>query len=61
METKTYPKKGRPLKGEEKREAVTFRITPKAAASIAEAAKEKGVSQSDIVEELGQQLGHVSK
>ena len=57
----TTSKKGRPLKGDEPRKAVTYRLTPKAAASIAEAAKEKGVSQSDIVEVLGQQLGHVSK
>lgn len=52
----TSSKKGRPLKGDEPRKAVTFRITPTAADAIARAADELGCSQSDIVEDYAMML-----
>lgn len=42
---------GRPYKGEEKREAVTFRLQPKTIDRIRHLAHDGGMSQSDVVEE----------
>lgn len=47
----TTSKKGRPLKGDEKREAVTFRLQPKTIDRIRYLAHYGGISQSDVVEE----------
>lgn len=51
MKGQTNNPKGRPLKGEERRKAITIRITPTAADAIFKAAKSLGVSQSDIIED----------
>lgn len=46
----TSSKKGRPLKGDEPRKAVTFRLQPSTKDKIEVAAVLEGCSQSDIVE-----------
>lgn len=50
MKVKSNNPKGRPYKGEEKREAVTFRLQPKTIDKIRFLASDGGISQSDVIE-----------
>lgn len=47
----TQKSNGRPPKGKETRKAVTFRLQPATIALIRATASERGISQSDLIEE----------
>jgi hypothetical protein len=47
---------GRPPKGKENRKAVTFRLQPATIATIRQCATDRGISQSDLIEDLAMLL-----
>lgn len=47
---------GRPTKGNEKRKAVSFRLQPATIATIKQCATDRGISQSDLIEDLAMLL-----
>lgn len=47
---------GRPPKGEETRKAVTFRLQPATIETIRQCAAERGISQSDLIEDMAMLL-----
>ena len=48
--------KGRKPKGKETRKAVTFRLQPATIATIRQCATDRGISQSDLIEDLAMLL-----
>lgn len=48
----TTKSKGRPPKGKENRKAVTFRLQPATIAAIRQCATDRGISQSDLIEDM---------
>lgn len=52
MKGHTNNPNGRPIKGDEKRKGVTFRLQPSTIEKIRKAAEENNCSQSDLIEAL---------
>jgi len=52
----TLKSQGRPPKGKENRKAVTFRLQPATIATIRQCATDRGISQSDLIEDLAMLL-----
>lgn len=52
----TQKSPGRKPKGKETRKAVTFRLQPATIATIRQCATDRGISQSDLIEDLAMLL-----
>ena len=61
MKGHTNNPNGRPIKGEEKRKGVAFRLQPSTIERIRKAAEENQCSQSDIIEALVTEVLIMSK